>query len=109
MADSLLFNGYCGTQTLNVINVRPLHQSEELPCVRGKALDVAPLAFGVDGVECQAGLAGAGKSRDDHEFVARYLNINILEVVLPSPFDYEEILVLHSECVEPARSFLPEK
>ncbi len=42
---------------------------------------VAPLAFGVDGVEGQARLAGAGEAGDDDEAVARDLDRDVLEVV----------------------------
>ena len=37
-----------------MLDVRLLHHLEELACVGAKALDVAPLAFGVDRVEREA-------------------------------------------------------
>ena len=55
---------------------------EKLAGVGGQRLDVAPLAFGVDGVEGQRGLARAGQSGDDYQLVARDLHVDILEVVL---------------------------
>ena len=42
-----------------MLDVRLLHHLEELARVGGQALDVAALAFGVDGVEGEARLARA--------------------------------------------------
>jgi hypothetical protein len=64
-----------------------LHKIEELSGISRKALDIAALSFGVEGVERQTALAGAGESGDDHKFIAGDDRIDLFEVVLFSPLD----------------------
>ena len=40
-------------QTLNVVHVRLFHHREELPGIGGKRLDIAALAFSIEGIESQ--------------------------------------------------------
>ena len=74
-------------QALDGVDVGLAHLLEELARVGAQGLDVAALALGVDGVERERGLAGAGKPSDDDELVARKLDVDVLEVVLASAFD----------------------
>jgi hypothetical protein len=53
-----------------------------LPRIGRQRLDVAPLAFGVDGVERERGFAGARKPREHHELVAGDLDVDVFQVVL---------------------------
>ena len=69
-------------QALDRVYVGLFHEPEKLAGVRGQRFDVAPLAFGVDGVERERRLAGARQSRDDGEAVPRDLDGDVLEVVL---------------------------
>jgi hypothetical protein len=57
------------------------HLGHETLRIAGQRLHVAPLAFGVDGVERQARLAGSRQAGDDHQAVARNLERDVLEVV----------------------------
>ena len=41
----------------------------------------APLALGIDGVERERGFSRAGQSGEDHELVARNLDVDVLEIV----------------------------
>src|SRR5439155_11777290 len=77
----LLLDGDGRRETLDAVAVRFLHLLEELTGVRGERLDVAPLPLGVERVEGERGLAGAREARDDHEAVARDLDVDVLEVV----------------------------
>ena len=63
--------------------VRLLHHLEELTRVGGKALDVAALAFGIDGVESERAFPGAGQTRNNRQSIARNFDVNILQIVLP--------------------------
>ena len=63
----LLLDGHRGTDALDQIHVRLVHPLQELPCVGGEALDVPALAFGVERVECQAGLPGPADAGDDNQ------------------------------------------
>src|SRR5690606_2890362 len=50
-----------------------------------------PLAFGVDGVEGERRLAGAAEAGDDHELVARQLDVDVLQVVLARAADNDAV------------------
>ncbi len=64
------------------IDLRLVHAIEKLPRVRREGLDVTALAFGVQRVENERGLAGAGHARDDDELVERNVEVEVLEIVL---------------------------
>ena len=75
-------------QTLDEVDVGLVHLAQELPGVRRQRLDVPPLTLGEDRVERQRRLAGAGQPGEDDEGVAREVEGDVLEVVLPgSPDD----------------------
>ena len=81
-AGGLLLDGDGRGQALDAVHVGLAHQLQELPGVGGEGLDVAALALGVDGVEGEGGLAGAGQAGDDGQAVARDVHVDVLEVVL---------------------------
>ena len=64
------------------LNVRLLHQLQELAGVGGQALDVAALAVGVDGIERERALSRPGEAGDDREPIARQIEIDRLQIVL---------------------------
>src|SRR5581483_8860426 len=68
-----------------------LHHRQELPRVGRQRLDVAPLPFGVEGVEGQAGLARAGQAGDDDQLVARQVQRDVFEVVRARTADMDGI------------------
>ena len=68
-------------QALDQVDVGLFHQLQELPRVRGQRLDVAALALGVERVERERALAGAGQAGDDDQPVARQIEVDVLEVV----------------------------
>ncbi len=78
------------------VDVRLLHHLEELARVRGEALDVAALSLGVDRVERERRLAGAGEAGDAHERVPRQPDVDVLEVVLARPVD-DQLIGCHGE------------
>ena len=82
-ADGLLLDGDHGRQAVDEVHVRLLHLGDEALGVGGQRLHVAALALGVDGVEGERRLAGAGQARDYREFVAGDLDRDVLEVVDP--------------------------
>ena len=63
------------------IDVRLGDLGDEALGVAGQRLHVAPLSFGVDGVEGQARFARARQAGDDDELVARQFERDVLEVV----------------------------
>ena len=80
-AGRLLLDGDGRRQAVDQVDVRLLHLLEELPRVRRQRLDVAPLPFGVDRVEGERRLPRAGQAGDDHQLVARDIDVDVLEVV----------------------------
>ena len=91
-ASALLVDGDGRREPVDLVDVRLLHLAQELAGVGGQALDVAPLALGVDRVEGEAGLAGAAQAGDDDEPVAREGDRDVLEVVLARAAHDELIL-----------------
>ena len=77
----LLFDRDRGRQAFDEIDVGLLHLLEKLAGVRRQRLDVSALAFRVDRVERQRRLARARQPRDDHELVARDVDVDILQIV----------------------------
>jgi hypothetical protein len=80
------------------VDVGLLHHLQELACVRGEALDVAPLALRVDRVEGERGLAGARETGDADERVPRQADIDVLEVVLARPVD-DQLVGSHNRSI----------
>ena len=82
-----LVDGDRRRDALDALDLRTVHAVEELPRVRRERLDVTALAFGVDRVEHQRGLARARYAGDDDQLVRRQLEIEILQVVLARAAD----------------------
>jgi hypothetical protein len=68
-------------QSLDQIDVGLFHQLQELPRVGRQRLDIAPLAFGIEGVERQRRLARTRQPGDHHQLVARQIEVDVLEIV----------------------------
>ena len=64
-----------------MLDIGLLHHLEELARIGRKALDIAPLPFGIDGVEGEAGLAAPRKPGDHDQRIARQIDVDTLEVV----------------------------
>ena len=80
----LLLDGDRRRQPVDRLHVGLLHQLQELPRIGREALDIAPLALGVDRIERERGLAGAREAGDDDQAVAGQVDIDALQVVLAS-------------------------
>ncbi len=74
-------------EALDRVDVGLVHLAEELAGIGRQGLDVAALALGVDRVEGEAGLAGAGESGHHDEGVARQLDVDVLQVVFAGTGD----------------------
>jgi hypothetical protein len=79
-----------GAQTFDQVDVRLFHQLQELPRVGRQRFDVAPLAFGVQRVEGERGLAGTGQPGDHDQLVARQIEVDVLQVVGAGAADADE-------------------
>ena len=70
VAGGLLVDGDGRRKAGDLVHIGLFHLAQELAGVTGKALHIAALAVGVDGVKGKAGLAGAGKSCHDDQLIA---------------------------------------
>ena len=57
VAGGFLLDGDGGGQALDQIDIGFVQPPQELTRIRAQALDIAPLALGVQGVKCEAGFA----------------------------------------------------
>ena len=69
-------------QALDQVHIRLAHQLQELARIGRQALDIAPLALGIDGVEGQAGLAGPRQAGQHHQLITGNVDADILQIVL---------------------------
>ncbi|MFN8665592.1 MAG: hypothetical protein U0164_00195 [Gemmatimonadaceae bacterium] len=88
----LLLDRDRGRDAVDAVDVGLLHALEELPRVRRQRFDVAPLPLGVDGVEGERRLAGAGGAGDDGDRAARDGHVDPFQVVLPGAPDENRVL-----------------
>jgi len=78
-------DGDGGRQAVDLVEVRLLHHLQELPGIGREALHVAALALGINSVEGERRLAGAGEAGEHHEPVARDLDVDILRLCSRAP------------------------
>ncbi|MPN40471.1 hypothetical protein SDC9_188009 [bioreactor metagenome] len=78
MAGCLLLDRDRRAQAFDQVDVGLFHQLQELPGVGRQRFDVAPLAFGVERVESQRGLAGTGQAGDHDQLIARQVEVDVL-------------------------------
>ena len=77
--------------TADVVNTRFVHAIEELSHVRAERLDVAALAFGVNGFERQTRFAAAARAGNNRQFAERKIDIDSLEIVLASTANFHAV------------------
>ena len=86
-AGGLLLDRDGGREAVDMLDVRLLHHLEELARVGGQTLDVAALAFGVDGVEGEARLARAAEAGDHRQALARDVDVDGFEIMFARATD----------------------
>ena len=91
-------------QALDHVDVGLVHQLQELARIGRQALDIAPLALGVQRVEGQARLARARQAGDHDQRVLRDVEVDVLQVVRARAADVERsrLLVRRVSAVAPA-------
>jgi hypothetical protein len=77
---------------LDPVHLRLVHALQELARVRREGLHVAALAFGIEGIEHQRRLAGAGHAGHDQQFIQRKIEIELLEVILARAADADDVV-----------------
>jgi hypothetical protein len=89
VAGGLLLDRDRRRQPFDQVDVGLFHQLQELAGVGGQRFHIAALALGVERVERQRRLAGAGQARDHHKLVARQVEVDVLQVVGTRPTDLD--------------------
>ena len=84
-----------------MVHIGFLHHIKELARVGAEAFNIAPLAFGVDRIEGEAGLAGTRQGGDHDQFVAWNIHVNGLQIVFPRPANFDEFLLWHAVPLRP--------
>ena len=83
----LLLDGDGGSDARDKVDVGLADFAQKLAGIGRKALDVAPLPLGKDGIEGQRRLARARETRDDDQRVVGDFHVDVLEVVDARPLD----------------------
>ncbi len=81
VAGGLLLDADRRRQALDQIDIGLVQPSEKLARIGREAFHIAALALGIQGVKRQAGLARARQPGDDDQPVARYVQVDVLQVV----------------------------
>ena len=68
-------------QPFDAIDIGLVQLLEQLARVGGEGFEIAPLPFGVERIEGQRRFAGAGNPGDDHQLVARNLQVDVFEIM----------------------------
>ena len=91
-----LIDRYSRGEAGYIVDIRLLHLPQELPRVGGQRLHVAALPLGINGIESQRTLSGAGQPGHDHQLIARDIEADILEIMLPCPADADDIVLVQN-------------
>ncbi len=86
-AQPLLVDGQGRRETLDAVDIGLGQLVEELVGVAGQALDVAALAFGVEGVEGQGGFSRPAGTGDDNQPAPGQAQADVLEVMDPDSLE----------------------
>ena len=84
-----------GRQSGYLVNVGTFHTAQKVAGIGRERLDIAALPLGKDGVEGQTRLARTAQSGYHRQRVARYLNVDVLEVMYARPPYIYLIVVTH--------------
>ena len=80
-----MVDGDGGGHTVDLVDRGFVHAVEKLARVGAEGFDVAPLAFGKQGVKHQARLARAAGAGDHRELAGANVEVEVFEVVLARP------------------------
>jgi hypothetical protein len=77
-----LLNGYGGREAFDGIHIRLVHALQKLACIGREGFHISALSFCIKDIEGERGLAGAGKTGDDHEPIFGDVHIDVLQIVM---------------------------
>ena len=82
LGGGFLVDGDRRGKTVNGIHCRFLHLAQKLTGIGGQRFHVTPLSLRIQRIECQRGLAAAGKSGKHDQLVSGQGQIKAFEVIL---------------------------
>ena len=82
-----LINGDRGRETVDEVHVGLIELSQKLSRVRRKGFHETPMAFRVKCIERKRGFTRARKSRENNQFVARNIDVDVFQVMHPCAFN----------------------
>ena len=89
----MLVNGHRRAQTPDIVHFGLGHSLQKLTGIRGKALHIASLPFGIQGVKNQARLAGTRQAGHDHQLVPGQDDIDTAQIVHAGVPDFDSTAV----------------
>ncbi len=89
----MLVNGHGRAQAPDIVHFGLGHSLKKLPGIGRKALHVAALPFGVEGIKDQTGLARTRQAGDHHQLVPRQNDIDTAQVVHAGVADFDPAAV----------------
>ena len=87
-----LVDGDGGTEAVDGVDIGLFHLAQEHARIAGQAFHIAALAFGIDGIESEAGFARAAHAGKHHQLIARDFQIHIFQVMFARTANDEFIL-----------------
>ena len=87
-----LVDGNGGGHAFHLVHRRAVHAVQELTGVGAEGFHITPLAFGVQGVEHQAGFARAAGPGEHRQLVGADVDVDVFEVVLAGASDAYQAL-----------------
>jgi hypothetical protein len=85
-AAHFLLYGYGWRNAFDIVALGLYHAAQELTSITGKTLHISALALGIKSIKGKAGFSRTRNTRDNNQFVTRYLYVYILEVVYSGAF-----------------------
>ena len=86
-----LVDGHSRGKAVDVVHIRLVHLPDELARIGRKRFDITTLALGKNRIKRQRRLARAGKTGNDHQFIARDFDGDIFQIVLARANDTNDI------------------
>ena len=90
-----LIYGYRGRQSLDLFYIGLFHLSEELARIGGQGLHIAALSLRIDRIKGEGGFSRTAQTCQHYKFIARYVQIDVFEVVLAGSPDFDVFSFLH--------------
>ena len=106
--NAALIDGDGWRQTIDTVHVWFFELTEKLPCIRRQRFHVTALALRKQCVERETRLSGARNAGNYHELAARYVDVQIFQIVYASTRNGNvvDIVIVAAICLSEPSAFL---